>query len=70
MENGVHWDKLTTHSRKRASKYKGLYKSGDKWVARIWVNKKFMYLGRFETDYKAYLARQKAIKTYSNVHSE
>ncbi|MGO9386634.1 MAG: hypothetical protein ACLPWD_01140 [Methanobacterium sp.] len=55
-------DFKTTYFHKRAYKSKGVYKSGDKWVARLWFNQKFNYLRRYDTECEAYQARQKALK--------
>lgn len=37
----------------RASKYKGVYPSGDKWMAMTYLNQESQYIGRFDTETEA-----------------
>ena len=47
-----------------SSKYIGVYwhKKANKWMGRIQINKKNIYLGIFENEYDAHLAYQKALE--------
>jgi hypothetical protein len=53
-------------SSNKTSKYKGVYfdKSRDKWTARIKVDYKGIFLGRFDDEKQAALAYNKAAQTY------
>jgi hypothetical protein len=48
----------------KSSKYIGVYwhKKANKWMGRIQINKKNIYLGIFENEHEAHLAYQKALE--------
>jgi hypothetical protein len=48
---------------KGTSKYKGVNKSGNKWVARIRIKNERKYLGYFNCELAAHLAYQNKLKT-------
>ena len=64
-------ENVSTCFRSNESKFSSTYpgvvfdKSRDKWQARIFINGKNKYLGRFKTEEEAYEARQKALKEYN-----
>lgn len=52
-ENTCHFYK----KKNKTSKYIGVYKSKNKWVAQIMINNKIKHIGRFSEENEAYLAR-------------
>ena len=55
-------ENVYTHH-KGSSKYKGVSKLKNKWVARMWINNKSKYLGSFDKEEDAYLAYQNKLIT-------
>jgi hypothetical protein len=51
---------------KYASKFKGAYKSGDKWKSQIVINGKTIYLGTFDCELKAHQAYQLKLNSIDN----
>ena len=48
------------------SKYVGVNPSGDKWIAKIDIDKKIVYLGTFNHEFEAFMAYEKAKRELAN----
>lgn len=64
LEAGIPLDKITTYTRKRKYKYKDVYPIGNRWVARLWADGKYLYLGSFDTEYEAHQVQLKTARKY------
>lgn len=68
LEKGVPLNELTTYSRKRKSKYKGVYPRKNGWQVKFTRNSKEIYVGHFLDEEEAHHAYLEAIKEYEESH--